>query len=91
LGDATRLQIWKLALDGFELVEERPAPDRGGGMQRWQALAELLPDCRAFLVSGIGDTPRKVLKSSGILSVEVSGLIEAGLHNIFYGNPSATR
>ena len=83
LGDAARLQIWKLGLDGYELVEERATPERGGGMQRWQHLVELLKDCRAIVASGIGDTPKQVLREAGIVPVEMSGYIEVALHEIF--------
>jgi nitrogen fixation protein NifB len=83
LGDAARLQIWELSQDGFRYVEERPTPEPGSGIKRWQNLAEILSDCRAVLVSGLGEVPRKVLKESGILPVEMSGFIEAGLQAIY--------
>ena len=43
--------------DGYSLVEERRAPEKGSGVNRWYALAEVLSDCRAILVSGIGEVP----------------------------------
>jgi nitrogen fixation protein NifB len=85
LGEATRFQIWGPTIDGFRLVEERPAPKPGTGPQRWQDLADLLKDCRATLVSGCGESPREILTASGILPVEMSGLIETGLRTIYEG------
>ena len=32
----------------------RDAPPKGGGVERWLALGEILSDCRAVLVSGVG-------------------------------------
>jgi nitrogen fixation protein NifB len=85
LGEAIRFQIWGPASDGYRLVEERPAPKPGTGPQRWQALAELLQDCRAVLVSGCGDSPREILTASGVLPVEMNGLIDTALQTIYEG------
>jgi len=65
------------------LVEERKAPEKGTGINRWYALADVLNDCRAVLVSGIGDTPRQVLDESRILPVEMNGFIKVGLEAIY--------
>ena len=85
LGEAGRFQIWGPASGGFRLVEERPAPKPGTGPQRWQALADILKDCRAVLVSGCGERPREILTASGALPVEMNGLIETGLRTIYEG------
>ena len=85
LGEAGRFQIWGPASGGFRLVEERPAPRPGTGPQRWQALADILKDCRAVLVSGCGERPREILTASGALPVEMNGLIETGLQTIYEG------
>lgn len=86
LGDATHLQVWKLGLGGFQFVENRVAPERGTGAQRWQMLVECLHDCRAILASGVGDTPRRVLQKAGMMIVETNGFIEAELHTVYYQN-----
>ncbi len=86
LGDATSLQIWSQTLDGFQMIEERPAPERGTGLQRWHALAQILTDCRAILVSGIGENPRDVLANYGIQPIEMSGFIEMGLQAVYEGS-----
>ena len=85
LGDAVRLQIWQQTPDGFALVEERPTPERGMGPRRWKQLASQLQDCRALLVSGIGESPRQILRESGLLIVEMSGFMEAGLQTLYNG------
>jgi nitrogen fixation protein NifB len=85
LGDAVRLQIWQQTPDGFALVEERPTPERGMGPRRWKLLANQLQDCRALLVSGIGESPRQILRESGLLIVEMTGFMEAGLQTLYNG------
>lgn len=92
LGEATHLQIWGENGDGYQLLEVRATPKPGAGLQRWQQLAELLADCRAVLVSGIGDNPRQVLEAAGVLPVEMGGFIESGLEVIYHGgNPEALK
>jgi nitrogen fixation protein NifB len=83
LGEATRFQIWANTVEGFRPIEERSAPRPGTGAQRWLALADILKDCRAVLVAGIGERPREILSDAGILAVEMSGFIETGLEAIF--------
>jgi len=87
LGEAETFQIWGPEGEGFRMIEERPAPPPGGGGQRWWDLAEVLQDCRAVLVSGVGDTPEAILSEAGVVPVEMSGFIEAGLSRIFSGAP----
>jgi nitrogen fixation protein NifB len=83
LGEAVMLQIWKEEGEGFALVEERPAPPAGGGEQRWLNLTWLLADCRAVLISGIGEVPRRLLSEAGIRPVEMNGFIDLGLNAVF--------
>ncbi len=85
LGDAASFQIWGPDGQGYALVAERPAPPPGGGSQRWWDMAEILKDCRAVLVSAIGDTPRAILEESGIQPYEMSGFIEMGLQAVYRG------
>jgi nitrogen fixation protein NifB len=85
LGEADYFQIWGPADRGFRLLEERAAPAPGAGANRWWALAELLKDCRAVLVSALGDTPGAILQEAGVIPVEMSGFIEAGLSRIYAG------
>ena len=85
LGEAEKFHIWEKQENGFALVEERPAPQNGGGLRRWLQMARLLRDCRSILVSGIGDTPKDVLAKAGIKTVEMNGFIEAGLESVYNG------
>lgn len=83
LGEARRLQIWGQEEDRYTLIEERDVPAPGKGAQRWLRMASLLHDCRAVLVSGIGETPFAILNESGIKPVEMHGFISSGLDALF--------
>jgi nitrogen fixation protein NifB len=83
LGEADRIGVYRLEDEAFELVEMRETPPKGGGMERWKALAEKLSDCRAILVGGVGGNPREVLEASGIKIIEMEGLLEDGLEYAF--------
>jgi len=85
LGEAYRLQIWAKSDESFHCVGERMTPEPGGGIARWMQLAEILKDCRALLVAGIGDNPSRVLSRAGIKTVEISGFIEAALAAVYSG------
>ncbi|MEN8262274.1 MAG: nitrogenase cofactor biosynthesis protein NifB [Nitrospirota bacterium] len=86
LGEAERVQIWSRNDKGLELVEERETPKRGCGPKRWLHLARILGDCRAILVSGIGETPGKVLSKYGVQPYVMNGFIEMGLDAAFNEN-----
>ncbi len=83
LGEAERLQIYRQTPKGYQWVEERATPERGGGDSRWEELSQTLNDCRALLVSGIGKSPSTLLKESGLHVVEMTGLIDEGLEGIY--------
>jgi nitrogen fixation protein NifB len=85
LGEADRFQIWGPSQVGHVLVEERKAPERGTGIKRWYALAEILNDCRAVLVSSVGEIPAQVLTEHDIMPVEMSGFIQAALRAVYEG------
>lgn len=90
LGEADSFQIWGPGDNGgFECLEERPAPPPGGGGKRWRHLAQLLHDCRALLVSALGETPRTILTEAGVLPLEMTGLIEMGLGAVYHGGGAA--
>ena len=86
LGEAYRLQIWSRTEEGFACVGERLAPEPGGGPARWRRMAEILGDCRAVLVGGIGENPREELSKSGILPIEMNGFITMGLEAVYGGS-----
>jgi len=76
LGEAPALRI--MTFDGTRprLVEERVAPPRGEGNERWLALARLLADCRFLVVAGAGDNPKRILAASGLEIVLAEGLVD---------------
>ena len=85
LGEAETFQIWEEKEGSFRLVDERPAPEHGGGLRRWLRLAKTLGDCQAVLVSGIGATPHEILTKSGLKPLTMNGFIEEGLKRVFAG------
>lgn len=89
LGETTKFLIYTKEENGYKLVEERKAPIPGGGIGRWEALTRLLYDCRAVMVSDMGESPKKVFKRAGIDPVTMSGFIESGLDAIYTGKTLA--
>jgi len=83
LGETRVLYIFEETRNGYRLVEQRKAPDPGCGDQRWNELANILSDCRALLVSGIGEKPQRILTNSGIHIMQMSGLIDVGLDAVY--------
>jgi nitrogen fixation protein NifB len=89
LGEAQKFQIWARKGDGFAMIEERNAPQTGGGLRRWLRLAKSLADCQAVLCSGIGEKPHEILTQSGVKPLTMNGFIEEGLKNVFDGKDLA--
>ncbi len=85
LGEADRFSIFTADKGAFSIVDTRPSPSRGGGMERWQQLAETLHDCRAVLVSSAGPAPTNTLMQRGIKVVVMEGLIEEALSALYSG------
>jgi nitrogen fixation protein NifB len=85
LGEAAAFQIWGEKPGGFEMIAERQAPRPGSGADRWWAMAEILQDCRAILVSAMGDTPQAILREAGVEPVVMNGFIEMALTAIYGG------
>ena len=81
LGQARKLLIYGPKDGPVSLLETRPAPLPGTGSSRWETLGKMLSDCTYLLVSGLGDTPKKILEKSGlrvIVSEEnVEGMVDA--------------
>lgn len=88
LGEAREFQIWERNGDSYKKVEDRKTAQAGGGVKRWHQLAKILGDCRAVLVSGVGETPKNILTKAGVKPVEASGFIEDGLQIIFDNKPN---
>jgi nitrogen fixation protein NifB len=85
LGEAEKLLVYMEKDGRVEFVEARPTPPKGGGMKRWEEMAESLSDCSTLLVSGVGDNPKQALKTAGIDVLEIEGLIEEAVRAVFAG------
>ena len=85
LGEAEKLLVYAQKDGRIHMQESRPAPPKGGGLLRWQALAETLSDCSTLLVSGVGANPQQVLGEAGIEVHEIEGLIEEAVRAVFAG------
>ena len=83
LGEARNVYIFEQTKNGFKNVEVRDMPPKGKGDERWLDMARALKDCRAILVSGVGENPKAMLKGCGIHVVEMTGLIDEGLEGIY--------
>lgn len=85
LGEAGEILVYAQDGESYTRIDTRKTPAPGCGDERWMELAGILHDCRAILVSGVGDSPKKILKKSGMAVYEVEGLIEDGLDSVFKG------
>ncbi|HKK34572.1 MAG TPA: NifB/NifX family molybdenum-iron cluster-binding protein, partial [Desulfomicrobiaceae bacterium] len=84
LGQARKLLIYGPKDGPISLLEARPTPPPGSGSSRWETLGKMLSDCTYLLVSGLGDTPKKILEESG-LRVIVSDENVEGMVDALYG------
>lgn len=85
LGEAEDLRIYKEQDGTFQEIETRSTPDAGSGDQRWKDLADLIADCRALLVSGVGPKPTRILEQSGLKVIVMEGLLDEALTCISAG------
>lgn len=86
LGKAEELLIYGQKEGIITLVESRKTPKPGKGIKRWEELAGLISDCRALLVAGIGDNPRRILAEKGIDILELDGMIDEAVEAVFEGH-----
>ena len=85
LGQAIKILIYGPREDGLAcLLETRPAPEPGGGGERWHKLADTVKDCFVLLTASAGESPRKILSTSGISVIITDDNIE-GLVDVLYG------
>lgn len=87
LGEARSFYVFRQSPKGFQFVEERAAPMVGAGDNRWLDLAGSLSDCRAMLVSGVGENPKAIIAGCGIRIIEMTGLIDEGLDGVYNNRP----
>jgi len=86
LGDVGELHIFEKREEGrFGCVGVRRMPEPGSGDNRWRAVAAVLRDCSAVVVSNAGAQPEKILAEEGLRLVRASGLIEACLSAVYSG------
>jgi len=85
LGEASRILVYGKKEGVITLLGARDAPQPGAGFQRWAELSHNLRDCRALLVSGIGENPRRALSASGIEILEIEGVIDEAVRAVFDG------
>jgi nitrogen fixation protein NifB len=75
VGEASLIWVFEPQPDGPPaLVETREAPDAGGGLARWDKLADVLEDCKAVFTSSVGKTPRRILEQRGVKVIEAVGV-----------------
>jgi len=85
LGEADHLLIYGKKNGAVSLIESRRTPESGGGLRRWDDLADSINDCSLLLVSGVGSNPRQALTRKGIEVVEIEGLIDEAVRTVFDG------
>lgn len=83
LGEAFQLFIYGYKDGHIHLLETRLTPPVGGGIRRWEELAEIISDCSTVLVSGAGDRPRKALEEKGIAIMEIEGLVDEAVRAVY--------
>ncbi|MFW5734990.1 MAG: radical SAM protein [Oceanidesulfovibrio sp.] len=66
LGHAEKLLVYGNDNGLVTLREARQTPPRGGGVNRWNALADLLSDVKILIAAGAGDNPRAILAEHGV-------------------------
>jgi nitrogen fixation protein NifB len=85
LGHAREFVVYGCENGRLKLIETRPAPDAGGGDQRWADMAAVLKDCQAVFTSLAGQAPVNALADAGIKVIQTEGLIEQVIVNYFDG------
>lgn len=86
LGEADVLGVYAKGEDGrIELVEKRITPAPGSGDSRWSALADSFSDCKAVLVNGSGERPRRILESKGLKVHRIEGFLDDAVSRLFEG------
>jgi nitrogen fixation protein NifB len=83
LGEATSLWIYGFDNGTVKLIEQRPIPISGHQHNRWDMIAELVPDCSALLVGGLGRTPYERLQRNGVYAESVDGNIHEIVRALF--------
>jgi nitrogen fixation protein NifB len=85
LGEADALYIYDMTHKAPLLVDQRKLPEPGGMDFRWHGVADIIKDCHLVLVSGIGESPKRVLEERGLKVLSVNGLIHELLNALKQG------
>ncbi len=85
LGEADALYIYDMTHKAPLLVDQRKLPEPGGMDFRWHSVADIIKDCHLVLVSGIGESPKRVLEERGLKVLSVNGLIHELLNAVKQG------
>lgn len=86
LGQAPQLLVYGPRDDGLNcLLECRPAPGSGTGKDRWEILANSIPDCFALLTASAGERPRRILDRHGIQVVITQDNINGTVDQLYGG------
>ena len=92
LGQTRTFLVYGRREDGLvSLLGTRPAPDPGGGTDRWWQLADGLADCFAILAASAGETPRQQLARAGITVLLGHDNIEGTVDALYGGGKKGKR
>lgn len=89
IGEVWAFQIWKPTAGGYMHLDDRIVEVSETGYGRWNALVNALCDCRAVLVSGMGELPAQVLRRNSISVIEMNGFVTMGLDAVYLGQEVA--
>jgi len=83
LGETNTLLIYGKRNGKIELIEKRQIPIPNDN--RWDKLANVINDCDALLVNGLGRAPYEFLSSKGIYVEAVNCFISVAVQTLFAG------
>ncbi len=87
LGEANHVWIYSVRNGKTTLVERRDISNSKEAGDRWNEIANVLTDCSALLVNGIGPTPLKTLEQRGLFVEAVRGSVQESIEALFAGKP----
>lgn len=88
LGEVVEWWIYEKTRNGYRFIEKRKTPEASECSDKWIALSEnVLTDCQAVLVSGVGKYPTAILQKKGIRVIQMKGLIDTGLDAVYQQQP----
>lgn len=85
LGEASKLLIYGKRNGKVELLEERHIDKDSSN--RWEELANAIPDCDALLSKGMGRAPYEYLSSKGIYVEAIDSSVRNAVEILFAGQP----